>query len=135
MPSDSFSSVFPNLYRNDKSRPLNSHGFTVCYTVSLSFSRSHRRFFISHGFTNFKRIFSQSHNFLGKQTWEHNPLSKNIAALSFTYKIILSFTQIINNSVIFDSETTTRNSSGNGWPVNYQKLYEIKHQSKGSFWG
>ena len=49
-------------------RPLNSHGFTVCHTVSLSFSRYHDRFLISHGFTNFERIFSQNYSFLKKQT-------------------------------------------------------------------
>ena len=49
-------------------RPLNSHGLAVCHTVSLYFSWSHGRFFISHGFTNFKRIFSQAHGFLKKQT-------------------------------------------------------------------
>ena len=45
-------------------RSLNSEGFTVCYTVSLSygfirlpFSRSHGSFFIAHGFTNFAWIF------------------------------------------------------------------------------
>ena len=31
----------------------NSHGFTVCHTVSSPFSRSHSRFLFSHGFTNF----------------------------------------------------------------------------------
>ena len=51
-----------------KGRPLNSHGFTVCHTVSLPFSRSHGRFFISHGFTNFERIFSRTYSFLKKQT-------------------------------------------------------------------
>ena len=49
-------------------RPLNSHGFTVCHTVSLPFSRYHDRFLISHGFTNFERIFSQNYSFLKKQT-------------------------------------------------------------------
>ena len=39
------------------SRPINSHGFTVCHTVLLPFSQSHRRFFISHDFTNFEQIF------------------------------------------------------------------------------
>ena len=38
-------------------RPLNSHGFTVCHTVSLPFSRSHGRFFISYAFKNFEQIF------------------------------------------------------------------------------
>ena len=50
------------------SRPLNSHSFTVCHTVLLPFSRSHGRFFISHDFTNFERIFSQAQSFLKKQT-------------------------------------------------------------------
>ena len=50
-------------------RPLNSHGFTVCDTVSLPLSRSHGRFFISHGFTEFEWILSQkSHTFPKKQT-------------------------------------------------------------------
>ena len=74
-------------------RPLDSHGFTVCHTVSLPFSRSHGRFFISHGFTNFKWIFSQTHSFVRKQTRQpsnsirqHKHLPKNIAGLSSTYK-------------------------------------------------
>ena len=92
-------------------RPLNSHGFTVCHTVSLPFSRSHGRFFISHGFTNFKWIFSQTHNFLRKQTRQHNLLSKKYCSLSSTYKKI-------HNSVIFDSETSTRSSPGNDCPAN-----------------
>ena len=110
-------------------RPLNSHGFIVCHKVSLPSSQSHGRFFISHGFTNFKSIFSRTHNFLRKKTRQHNSLSKNIVALSFTYKRI-------NNSVIFDSETSTRSSPGNDCPVNYQNFYE-KHQSnkKCSFQG
>ena len=49
-------------------RPLNSHGFTVCHTISLPSSRSHNGFLISHGFTNFERIFSQTHSFIKKQT-------------------------------------------------------------------
>ena len=54
-------------------RPLNSEGFTVCYTVSLSygfirlpFSRSHGSFFIAHGFTNLAWIFPNT-QFLWKQ--------------------------------------------------------------------
>ena len=35
-------------------------------TVSLPFSLSRGRFFISHGFPNFERIFSQTHSFLKK---------------------------------------------------------------------
>ena len=101
-------------------RRLSSHGFTVCHTVSLPFSRSHGRFFISHGFTNFKWIFSQS-QFPKKTSRKHNPLSKNFVALSSTYKKI-------NNSVIFDPETSTRSSPGNNCPVNYQNFYE-KHPS------
>ena len=96
-------------------RPLNSHNFTVCHTVSLSFSWSHCRFFISHGCTNFKGIFSETYYFLRKQTRQHNPLSKNIVALSSTYKKI-------SNSVIFDSETSTWSSHGNECPLNYQKF-------------
>ena len=38
------------------------------HTISLPFSWSHGRFFISHGFTNFGQIFSQTHSFLKKQT-------------------------------------------------------------------
>ena len=49
-------------------RPLNSHGFAICHTVSLPFSRSHIRFFISQGFKNFEQGFSQTHSFLKKQT-------------------------------------------------------------------
>ena len=50
--------------------------FIVSHTVSLPSLQSHGRFFISHGFTNFKWIFSQTRNFLRKQTRQHNPLSK-----------------------------------------------------------
>ena len=46
---------------------INSHGFTVCHTVLLPFSQYHGRFFISHDFTNFERIFTQSHSFLKEQ--------------------------------------------------------------------
>ena len=46
-------------YDNNYIRPLSSHGFTMCHTVSLPFSRSHGSFLIFHGFTNLKRIFSQ----------------------------------------------------------------------------
>ena len=102
--------------------PSNTGQVSPCVTQFQSFSRSHGRFFLSHGFTNSKWIYSQAHNFLRKQTRQHNPPSKNIAALSSTYKIM-------NNSVIFDSKTTTRNSRGNSCPVNYQKFYEMKHQS------
>ena len=63
----------------------------------------------------------KTHNFLRKQTRQYNPLSKNIAALSSTYK-----KTIILWSLIFDSETSSRSSPGNNCPVNYQKLYE-KH--------
>ena len=49
------------------SKSLNSHGYTVCHTVSLPFSRSRDGFLISHGFTNFERIFSQTYIFLKKQ--------------------------------------------------------------------
>ena len=50
-------------------RPLNSHGFTVCDMVSLPLSRSHGRFFISHGFTKFDWILSEkTHTFMKKQT-------------------------------------------------------------------
>ena len=97
-------------------RPLNSHGFILCHTVSLPFLQSHGSFFISHGFTNFRWIFSQTHNFLRKQTWIHNPLSKNIMTMSSTYNKI-------NNFVIFHSEISTSCCRGNGCPVNYQKLY------------
>ena len=53
---------------NNVCRLLNSHGSTVCHTVSLFFSRSHGRFFISYGFTNFEQIFFQAYSFLKKQT-------------------------------------------------------------------
>ena len=104
-------------------RPLNSHGFTVCHTVSLTFPRSHGRLLICHGFTNFKWIFSQTHNFLRKQTRQYNPLSKKY------FRIMSSTYKKINNSVIFDSETSTRSSPGNECHVNYQKFYEIHPSS------
>ena len=56
------------IEHHDKDIPLNSHGFTVCHTVSLPFSRSHGGFFISYALTNFERIFSQTHSSLKKQT-------------------------------------------------------------------
>ena len=73
-----------------KIRPLNSDGFTVCHTVSLPLSRSHGRFFISHGFTNFKWIFSQTRSFVRKQTRQpsnsirqHKPLPKKYLSIVF----------------------------------------------------
>ena len=47
-------------------RPLNSHGFTACRTVSLPFSGPHGRFFISHGYTIFERIFFPNSQFSKK---------------------------------------------------------------------
>ena len=79
-------------------RPLNSHGFTVCHTFSLAFSRSHGRFFISHDFSNSQ--FSKKTNQAAQSL-----VKKNIVALSSTYKKI-------DNSVIFDSETFTWSSPG-----------------------
>ena len=52
-------------------RPLNFHCFTMCHTVLLPFSRSHGRFLISHNFTNFEQIFSQTHSFLKKKKKTH----------------------------------------------------------------
>ena len=103
-------------------RPLNSHCFTMCHTVSLHFSQSHGRFFIFHDFINFKWIFSQTYNFLIKQTRQHSYL------LVKTYCNLSSTDKKIHNSIIFDSETSTRGSPGNDCPVNYQNLYE-KHLS------
>ena len=90
-------------------------------TVSLSFSRYHGRFFISHGFTNFKWIFSQTHNFLRKQTRQHNHLSKK-------YRSTVLYKKKKKNSVIFNSGTSTKSFPANSSPVNYQKFYE-KHPS------
>ena len=57
-------------------------------TVSLPLSRSHGRFFISHGFTNFKWIFSQTRSFVRKQTRQpsnsirqHKPLPKKYLSI------------------------------------------------------
>ena len=47
-----------------------SHGFTA-------FLRSHGRFFIFHGFTNFTWIFSQTRNFLRKKNKVTQSLVKN----------------------------------------------------------
>ena len=60
-----------------KSRPVKSHGFTACHTVSLLFSGSHGRFFVSHGFTNCEWILFQTHS---KKTNKDNIIScqKNI---------------------------------------------------------
>ena len=49
-------------------RPLNSHVFTVCHTVSLPFSRSRGRFFISHGFKFWADFFPNSQFSKKKQT-------------------------------------------------------------------
>ena len=46
--------------------PLNSHGFIVCHTVSLSFSRSHGSFLISHSFTNFEQSSCTNSQFFKK---------------------------------------------------------------------
>ena len=69
---EGFASFFINIKEPENSfhRPLNSHNFIVCHTVSLPFSRSHSRFFVSHGFTNFEWILSKTHNFLkNKHRW------------------------------------------------------------------
>ena len=102
-------------------RPLNSHGFTVCHTVSLPFSRSRGRFFISHRFTNFKWIFSQTHNSLRKQTRQQSPVKKYRS-------IFLYIEKKNNNSVIFDLEASIRSFPRNSCRANHQKLYE-KHPS------
>ena len=54
----------------------------------LPLSRSHGRFFISHGFTNFKWIFSQTRSFVRKQTRQpsnsirqHKPLPKKYLSI------------------------------------------------------
>ena len=77
-------------------RPLDSHGFTVCHTVSLPFSRSHGRFFISHGFTNFKWIFSQTHNFVRKQTRQPSNSIRQHKHLPKKYRRIVLYIQKIN---------------------------------------
>ena len=66
--------------------------------------------------------FLSNSQFPKKTNRQHNPLSKNVVALSSLYK------KKKNNSVIFDSETSTRSSAGNDCPVSYQNLYE-KHPS------
>ena len=51
-------------------RPLKSHSFTVCHTVSLPFSRSHGWRWLLH-FSRFYKFwvdFSQTHSFLRNQT-------------------------------------------------------------------
>ena len=60
-------------------RPLNSHGFTVCHTFSVPFSRSHGRFFIYHGFANFEQIFSHTHSFLKKNKTKKQAAHSNDA--------------------------------------------------------
>ena len=102
-------------------RPLNSHGFTVSHTVSLPFSRSHGRFFISHGF---KILIGFSPKFPFAQFPKKT--NKAIQSPVKKYRSIVLYIQKNNNSVIFDSETSFRSSPGNSCPVNYQKLYE-KH--------
>ena len=60
-------------------RPLNSHGFTVCHRVSLLFSWSHSRFFISHGFSYKFLVNSLSNSQFPKKSnkaTQHSPLSK-----------------------------------------------------------
>ena len=56
-------------------RLLNSHNFTVYHTVSLPFSRSNGRFFISYGFTNFERfLFSNSQFYKRNKHKQHIPM-------------------------------------------------------------
>ena len=90
------------------------HGFNRQLTVS----RQGLHFFIS--FYKFKWIFSQTHNFLRKQTRQHNPFSKNIAASSSTYRKI-------STSVIFDLETSTRSSPGNDCPITWDYLFILEY--------
>ena len=54
-------------------------------TVSLPFLWSHGRFFISHGLTVFKWVFSQTHSFLRKKV-NTIPCQNNIVAWSSTHK-------------------------------------------------
>lgn len=49
-------------------RPFNSQRFIACHKVSLFFSWTHGKFFISNGFTNFEWTFCQIQNFIRKQT-------------------------------------------------------------------
>ena len=101
-------------------RPLNSHDFIVCHTVSLPFLTVARQALHFLRFYKFQANFlSQTRNFLWKQTRQHNPLSKNIVALSTTHRNK-------NNFVAFLSEPSARCCPGNCCPVNYQKLHE-KH--------
>ena len=95
-------------------RPLNSHGLTVCDTVSLPLSRSHDRFFISHGFTKFGWIFSQkTHTFLKKQT----QISHSNAA------------EELISSMINNNKTSSRSSLSLSWALLFillLKTYTVK---------
>ena len=96
---------FCNLWKDV--RPLNFHGFTVRHTVSLPFSRSHGRFFISHGFTNFEQIFSQkTHSFLKTQAAHSNAAKELISS-------------IINNN-----KASSRNSLSLSWALLFIVLFK-----------
>ena len=101
-----------NIYL-EQSRPLNSHGFTMCHTVLLLFSRSHGRFFISHDFTNIAWIFSQTYSFLKEQKQvaysnvaekrissminQNNPSSRSSLSLSWELLFIILVNTHIDN--------------------------------------
>ena len=80
-------------------RPLNSHSFTLCHTVSLPFSRSRRRFFISCGFTNIKQIFSQLTVFLKSKHKQHIPM------LLKTYPSLINKNKISSRSSLSELVT------------------------------
>ena len=91
-----------------------SHGFTTFLTVSrqvLHFSQLYK----------FQVDFLSNSQFPKKTNQATEPFVKKYCSSSSTYKKI-------HNSVIFDSETSTRSSPGNDYPVNHQNFYE-KHLS------
>ena len=99
-------SLWIALEKDEHFRPLNSHSFTLCHTVSLPFSQSHG---ISHGFTNFKRIFLSNSQFPKKT----NQATKYC---SIAFYIQKKKTNKQKKSGIFNSETSTRSSTGNDVP-------------------
>ena len=102
-------------------RPLNSCGFTVCYTVLLPFSD------LTVVGSSSLMVFQILSGFLSNSQF---PKKTNQATKSPVKTIALSSHAYmkINNSVIFDSETSTWTSPGNDCPMNYQKSY-VKHPS------
>ena len=73
-------------------RPLNSHSFPVCDTVSLPFSWCHHRFFICHSFTNLSRFFPKISFLKKKKQKQHISMLIQNTFLVWLTKIKQAFT-------------------------------------------